>query len=418
MRTVSKVKIKELFDIEKGTLQSSKNIVGEYDFITASTVWKTHNEYTHECEALIYAVGASGSLGRTHYVNGKFITSDLCFILTPKEEMADKLNLKFYYHYFNFNRPEIVSKIATGTSKKAINITNFSNFEIDFVENQESLLSLIERSLPKQQNLIEILNQNASILSEAKLKVLEEAFMGRLTGIGEVENVEGYLDDVKKEKQEWDKEKNIKKKKGEVKKIQDDETPFPIKDTWKWVRFGEIASIASNMVSPNEYPDLPHIAPDSIEKGTGKLLRYRTISEDGVFSPKHYFYPGHILYSKIRPKLSKAVLIDFEGLCSADMYPIKSHIDTEYLFYYMLSNPFLEQATKKDNRVKMPKINQEDLNDILVPIPPLKEQRLIVEKIEFFNTKLFELREYTRTSIEDSEKIMKVILNDVFNRGA
>ena len=87
--------IKELFDFEKGTLQSSKCTLGKYTFITAAENWKTHSDYTHDCEALIFAMAASGSLGRTHYVKGKFISSDLCFILTPKKAL--KLDLIFYY---------------------------------------------------------------------------------------------------------------------------------------------------------------------------------------------------------------------------------------------------------------------------------------------------------------------------------
>lgn len=79
------VKIGQLFNIERGNLQSEKNEDGEYNFITASSEWKTHIEYTHECEAIIFAFGAAGSLGKTHYVNGKFIASNLCFILTPKK---------------------------------------------------------------------------------------------------------------------------------------------------------------------------------------------------------------------------------------------------------------------------------------------------------------------------------------------
>jgi len=57
-----KVKIGDLFNLEKGSLQSSKCTEGDYDFITASSEWKKHNEYTHETEALIVAVAASGSL--------------------------------------------------------------------------------------------------------------------------------------------------------------------------------------------------------------------------------------------------------------------------------------------------------------------------------------------------------------------
>ena len=119
------VELGKLFNLEKGTLQSLKNIPGDYDFITASEDWKTHNEYSHECEAIIFAMGASGSLGRTHYVNGKFIASDLCFILTPNEEYHGKLDLHYYNNYFVLMREEIIKSLARGAAKKAINQRNF-----------------------------------------------------------------------------------------------------------------------------------------------------------------------------------------------------------------------------------------------------------------------------------------------------
>lgn len=51
------VKLGELFNTQKGSLQSSKaNEDGRYDFITASSEWSKHDEYTHDCEALIFAV--------------------------------------------------------------------------------------------------------------------------------------------------------------------------------------------------------------------------------------------------------------------------------------------------------------------------------------------------------------------------
>jgi type I restriction enzyme, S subunit len=122
--------MKDIFRIEKGTLQSSKNIPGEYSFVTASAEWKTHHAYTHDCEALVFACGSSGSLGRTHYVSGKFISSDLCFILTPREEIKDQVFLKFYYYYFNAAREKIVSDLKKGTTKIAINRNDFSNYLI------------------------------------------------------------------------------------------------------------------------------------------------------------------------------------------------------------------------------------------------------------------------------------------------
>lgn len=160
------------------------------------------------------------------------------------------------------------------------------------------------------------------------------------------------------------------------------ELQYEIPSNWKWARFRDIAIISSNLVKPDAFMNFPHLAPDNIEKGTGVLLPCASVREDKVISSNHRFFPGQIVYSKIRPKLSKAVIVDFEGLCSADMYPIDALIEANYLHRYILSDSFLIQAVKNDTRVAMPKINQTELNAIAVPIPPLAEQRRIVAKVD------------------------------------
>ena len=163
----------------------------------------------------------------------------------------------------------------------------------------------------------------------------------------------------------------------------DDEIPFEIPESWIWVRFFSVVDIATNLVRPETYADYMHIAPDNIEKATGVLLECRTVQQDKVVSPNHLFYKGQIIYSKIRPLLRKAVIAPFDGLCSADMYPLNSAINRKYLLRYMLSDAFnLQVATAMSSRVKMPKINQDELSKILIPIPPMREQERIVSKIE------------------------------------
>lgn len=154
---------------------------------------------------------------------------------------------------------------------------------------------------------------------------------------------------------------------------------------WKIQRFARVAEVKSNLVSPDNYLEYPQISPENIEKDSGKLLLpCRTVSEVGVISGNHLFYKGQILYSKIRPKLNKVCIAPFDGLCSADMYPIETNNDTRYIMYCILSNGFLQQVSMiTENRVKMPKVNQVELSKILVAIPEtIAEQTEIADYLD------------------------------------
>lgn len=153
---------------------------------------------------------------------------------------------------------------------------------------------------------------------------------------------------------------------------------------WNLMPFGKIASIKACLVPPKEYPLLPQISPDNIEKESARLLQnYKTVQESGVISWNHHFYKGQIIYSKVRPTLNKLFLAQFEGLCSADMYPIETTQDARYLVYAMLSGYFVQQvAAITANRVKMPKINKQELSKITVLLPPLSEQASVVSYLD------------------------------------
>ena len=153
---------------------------------------------------------------------------------------------------------------------------------------------------------------------------------------------------------------------------------------WGWKRFKFIAHVDSNLVEPDGYDNWLHISPDAIGKGDGRLLHRRTVSEDGVISGNHLFHKGAILYSKVRPRLNKVVIAPDDGLCSADMYPISTNQVTEWLRYYMLSDQFVEQAgLVSDIRIKMPKINQQELGDLKILVPSYEEQLDIVSHLDY-----------------------------------
>ena len=155
---------------------------------------------------------------------------------------------------------------------------------------------------------------------------------------------------------------------------------------WKIVGFKDCADIDTNMVHNFEgYENYPHIGIDSIEKETGQLVGYRTIAEDGVISGKYLFTPKHIIYSKIRPNLNKVAMPEFDGLCSADAYPIlvkEGICNREYFGYTLRSNYFLDYILAFSNRTNLPKVNKSQVEGFTLPLPPIEVQNQFADFVK------------------------------------
>ena len=174
-----------------------------------------------------------------------------------------------------------------------------------------------------------------------------------------------------------------------------------IPSEWEVSKFGRFAQVKSNLVDPNLYLEYPQIAPDNIGKGSGKLIDWQTVKDSGVISWNHLFFKGQIVYSKIRPTLNKLIIAPFDGLCSADMYPIETNMYKQFFVYMMLSQYFVEQVGLiTRDRVKMPKINQNELSGILITVPTKNEQKEIADYLDKKCTAI-------DTAIEQKQKLIE-----------
>ena len=184
-----------------------------------------------------------------------------------------------------------------------------------------------------------------------------------------------------------------------------------VPEHWEVCRFKDVASVKANLVHPDDYLDYPQIAPDNIEKGSGRLLPYKSVKESNVISDNHLFFKGQIIYSKIRPVLNKLIIAPFDGLCSADMYPIETKNDTNYQKYYMLSEVFVSQvALVVQDRVKMPKINKEELSVIYFLSLPLDEQQSIASYLDTKCSEIDALITIKQQKIEDLKDYKKSVI--------
>jgi type I restriction enzyme S subunit len=219
-------------------------------------------------------------------------------------------------------------------------------------------------------------------VTELRKAILQLAVMGKLVPQDSNDPPASVLlKQIEVEKKRLVKEGKIKEPKPLL-MITAEEIPFELSAEWAWIRFFAVNDVKSELVSASDFPDENQIAPDSIEKGTGRLLFNRSVSESGAIGPNNRFYKGQILYSKIRPSLNKVTIAPYDGLCSADMYPINTYVNSAYMHQVMLSEVFLEQVRLAENRVKMPKLNLESLSQFVIPLAPLAEQHRIVAKID------------------------------------
>lgn len=294
-------------------------------------------------------IGRQGALaGNVHLVNGKFWATDHAVIVTLKNDV-------FINYFFRMLESMNLNQYAFDTAAQpGLSVSRIMNLNIVLpnLKEQHRIADFLGSKCSEIDTLIENLRARMESAKEYKKAVITEAVTKGL-------------------------DKDAKMKDSGVEWIGE------IPEGWKVVRFKHIASIKSNLVQPDKYMKYPQIAPDNIEKDTGRLLSHQTVEESGVISGNHLFYRGQILYSKIRPNLNKLTVAPFDGLCSADMYPIESKLPTLFMVYSMLSTYFVLQVSLIiQDRVKMPKINQEELGEIKVAVPSQQEMLTIADYLD------------------------------------
>ena len=164
-----------------------------------------------------------------------------------------------------------------------------------------------------------------------------------------------------------------------------DEVPFEIPESWEWARLGMISTYSytkKKINAQNADPKMWGLDLEDIEKG-GKLLEQKTVGERKAIGDKTIFDSGDILYSKLRPYLLKILVAPDCGICTPEIVPFKvfGNIVPDYIVAF-LKCPYVDAVINYVTYgVKMPRVGTKTMTELLVPIPPLSEQKRIVEKL-------------------------------------
>lgn len=270
--------------------------------------------------------------------------------------------------------------------------------------------------------------------SELKKSILQMAVEGKLTEQSEKdEPIEELLKRIKEEKESLIKEGKIKKEKtiSEIYKKDgsyyervsdgknilkdaciDEELPFEIPDTWTWVRLGNLILLTSGQdLSNNKY--------NSLEKGIPYITGASSIENEEVIINRWTEYPTTIAYKN-------SLLLTCKGTVGtmAFLNCEKAHIARQIMAIFPLFKMnlnyikiFLESFVnilKSSAKSMIPGITRDNVLSILFPLPPIEEQKRIVEKINLLMPLINEYDELeksiTKLNKEFPDNIKKSIL--------
>ena len=228
---------------------------------------------------------------------------------------------------------------------------------------------------------------------ELKNSILQRAIEGRLVEQRKEEGTGTELfDKIQKEKKELIREGKIKKQKS-LEEIKKDEIPFDIPETWKWVRLGNIFHFINGDRGKNypaksklkEQGDIPFISAINLKNGTidESNLLYLDLQQYEKLGSGKLLKDDIVLC--IRGSLGKTCIYPFEkGAIASSLVILRNYktINLKFVLNYLNSYLFYSETRKYDNGSVQPNLSAENAKKILLPLPPLAEQKRIVEKIE------------------------------------
>ena len=266
-------------------------------------------------------------------------------------------------------------------------------FPLPPLAEQKRIVAKIEELLPyidRYEQAWSTLEQfNSRFPEDMKKSLLQYAIQGKLVeqrpGEGTAEKL---FAQIQEEKQQLIAEKKIKKEKP-LPEITEDEKPFDIPESWKWVRWGDLSqSIQYGYNAPaQESGRIKMVRISDIQNGRvlWDSVPYCEIKEDDIST--YLLDANDILFARTGGTVGKSYLVKevpeeaiYAGYLIRTRY--SSLLCPEYLKYFMESQLYWEQLRNGTIATAQPNCNGKTLSKMVLPLPPLAEQKRIVEKLE------------------------------------
>ena len=327
-------------------------------------------------------------IGYVNIVPFEYTTNQGCKSVTLYSETIKE----FVYFALKFAIPDM-NKRASGTTFKEISGTKFGQTLIPLppLSEQSRIAAKIAQLFALLRKVESSTQQYTKLQTLLKSKVLDLAMRGKLIEQDpHDEPASVLLEKIKVEKEQLIKEKKIKKSKP-LPPITDKEKPFDIPDSWEWVRLGDIGIWAAGATPSRRHSeyyggDIPWLKTgdlnDDIIEDTSEKITELGVRNSFVKVNK----PGNVLiamYGATIGKLGivgKRKLVTNQACCGCTPY---NEIYNWYLFYYLFSSR--KRLIDLGSGGAQPNISKQKIEKFSFPLPPLPEQKRIVERIKILS---------------------------------
>lgn len=434
MSEYKKVKLGDICKIVKGSTGIASAEPGEYPLVVTAVERKTCSTYQFDCEAVcIPLVSSSGhgkkSLNNVHYQKGKFALGTILCAVIPNN--PEEVSAAYLHQYLQFYKDTVLVPLMKGAANVSLSMRDIATVEIplpDF-KTQSELAKMFVEMQNKQKEINAEFEKQSAYAKQLRLHILQDAIEGKLTAEWRKTHpvIKGNPDfDAEALFEEIQKEKKSDKKQKELAPIDDDEKPFEIPEGWKWVRLGSLGTLSGGKRLPagesfsESKTDHIYIRIKDMKNGSVELDDLKYISDSLAEKLKRYCIYKDELYITIAGTIGQIGIIPecLDGMnLTENSAKLKPFIISNIFLSKFLNTDFIQQQFKNAvYGMALPKLAMKRIEEVLISLPPLKEQEEIVNKVESLLNKVTELENQIQERKQLSEKLVFGVIKEKLER--
>jgi type I restriction enzyme S subunit len=351
---------------------------------------------------------------------------------------SNKIDIEYFKRFLK--SPEFLKTLGEqvkGGIKTEIKPKTFLPIEIKLpdLSEQQKINKYFNSFEQELSELKSELNKQEKYVSQLKQAILQEAIVGQLTAEWRTQNpmqkgnpdtdAAALLAKIKAEKQQLIADGKLKKEKP-LAEIAIDEIPFSLPDTWVWCRFQQITkAITCGIASTPAY-----YSQGRMFLSAKNIKPYKFMPEEHKFIDEKTYQmiinnakpeKGDILMTRVGAGIGESAIIDkdieFAYYVSLTLIkPFQEFLESQFILHFLNSNYGIKNAISytTGSGSSQGNLNVNSVRLYIIPLPPLAEQKAIVEKVDRLMNIIDRLEQQIKHRKQLAEDLMQTVLREAF----